>query len=630
MTGIFRTFDTGSVNTKPKIDGSLVVWASSSGRYSDLITTSVYLGDLVTGDNFRLERATQTESYGYPAVSGNKVVWLRHRSVDTSNELRYLEAPYDICGADVTDHDNPVYFTVAEEAGHGIPYPADDYTGSHQGYVDISGDIVVWEGDGDIYGADISDLSNIRVFPICTADERQSDPSVSGNLVVWTDERNDIGDIYGADISDPNNIREFEVYVGGGWQLQADIDGSTIVYSSGSDWSGNIRMCCITRDYGIIDFYLPDYPYGGGPEISGSTLTWVDNYDIMGVRLNFGYSLVNGPIENATSGSRHDYIQHAIAMAEPNDVILVQPGLYNEKFRFGGKKVTVTSVDPLSPDVRAATVITGTGALVTFDDAETADTLFTGFTVAGGSPGIVCDRADPTISHCDVIGNFGAGIKVWSGGEPTVTQCNIVANRIGVEMWADVTGRRVQRNYGTFTNCVIAGNRESGVLGGYPELENCTIADNLGYGVSSVAPTLTNSVVYFNNGDGVNLESRQQATVTYSDIQGGWPGEGNIDVDPLFIARGQWSDLTGLDPIWTPGDYHLKSEGWSWNVAEGIWSWDDETSPCIDAGDPGLPLGLEPACEPGDPLGERAVNTRINMGAYGGTAEASLAPRGTP
>jgi len=40
---------------------------------------------------------------------------------------------------------------------------------------------------------------------------------------------------------------------------------------------------------------------------------------------------------------------------------------------------------------------------------------------------------------------------------------------------------------------------------------------------------------------------------------------------------------------------------------------DDVTSPCIDAGDPNSPVGDEP-----EPNGGR-----INMGAYGGTEEAS-------
>src|SRR5690606_22324912 len=141
---------------------------------------------------------------------------------------------------------------------------------------------------------------------------------------------------------------------------------------------------------------------------------------------------------NATSGSHHDCIQHAIARAEDGDVILLQPGVYNEKIRFAGKKVTLTSSAPQDPAVRAATVITGAGPLVTFADGETADSLFTGFTVAGGTFGIVCNGSEPTISYCDVTDNCAAGIKVWGGAKPVVSRCDIMANRIGIEMWADV------------------------------------------------------------------------------------------------------------------------------------------------------------------------------------------------
>ncbi|MHC1571345.1 MAG: PKD domain-containing protein [Methanosarcinales archaeon] len=70
-------------------------------------------------------------------------------------------------------------------------------------------------------------------------------------------------------------------------------------------------------------------------------------------------------------------------------------------------------------------------------------------------------------------------------------------------------------------------------------------------------------------------------------------GDGDISADPLF------ADPAG-------GDFHLKSEYGRWN-GRG-WVNDSETSPCIDAGDPSEK----------DPDG-----TRINMGAYGGTSEAS-------
>jgi len=60
--------------------------------------------------------------------------------------------------------------------------------------------------------------------------------------------------------------------------------------------------------------------------------------------------------------------------------------------------------------------------------------------------------------------------------------------------------------------------------------------------------------------------------VRYSDVQGGWPGTGNIDADPVFV--GPYNE-----------DFHLR------------WR-----SPCIDAGDPASPL---------DPDG-----TRNDIGAF--------------
>jgi hypothetical protein len=105
--------------------------------------------------------------------------------------------------------------------------------------------------------------------------------------------------------------------------------------------------------------------------------------------------------------------------------------------------------------------------------------------------------------------------------------------------------------------------------------------------------------------------------ITYSNIGGGWPGEGNIDADPCFADPGYW-DSNGTpddanDDLWVNGDYHLKSEAGRWDPLSASWVNDDVTSPCIDAGNPTIPIGPEPF-----PNG--AI---INMGAYGGTTEAS-------
>ncbi|MHC4184627.1 MAG: LamG domain-containing protein, partial [Planctomycetota bacterium] len=78
---------------------------------------------------------------------------------------------------------------------------------------------------------------------------------------------------------------------------------------------------------------------------------------------------------------------------------------------------------------------------------------------------------------------------------------------------------------------------------------------------------------------------------------------------------------TGIDEGDSPlfanaagGDYHLKSERGRYWPEHDVWVLDDVTSPCVDGGDPNV-----------NPSGEPMPNGgRINMGAYGGTAYASM------
>jgi hypothetical protein len=73
-----------------------------------------------------------------------------------------------------------------------------------------------------------------------------------------------------------------------------------------------------------------------------------------------------------------------------------------------------------------------------------------------------------------------------------------------------------------------------------------------------------------------------------------------------------------VDP--NAGDFHLKSQAGHWDLASKGWIRDSVTSPCVDAGDPNSPIGEEPFPNGG----------RINMGVYGGTAEASKSYFGKP
>ena len=80
------------------------------------------------------------------------------------------------------------------------------------------------------------------------------------------------------------------------------------------------------------------------------------------------------------------------------------------------------------------------------------------------------------------------------------------------------------------------------------------------------------------------------------------------------------------------GDYHLRSEGWRWSsepIHGSHWYFDTVTSPAVDAGDPMDSLGEELERAPGDPEGQWGFNHAIELGAYGGTTQASLAPTRT-
>jgi hypothetical protein len=147
------------------------------------------------------------------------------------------------------------------------------------------------------------------------------------------------------------------------------------------------------------------------------------------------------------------------------------------------------------------------------------------------------------------------------------------------------------------------------------------LADNQNSCIHNVKgiTTLNHCIVWGNSSDQID----SSANVSYSNIQGGFPGEGNVDVDPYFVDPGYWADLNNPnllvepdDPnaVWIDGDYHLQSQAGHWDQESQTWVQDDVNSPCIDAGDPRSDWTAELL-----PNGEL-----INMGAYGGTPQASM------
>ena len=266
---------------------------------------------------------------------------------------------------------------------------------------------------------------------------------------------------------------------------------------------------------------------------------------------------------------------------------------------------------------------------------------------------------------CIFIQNTGdAGGGASCGGSPTFTNC-IFSNNSTKNY-----GGGMNCSNGLLTDCIFSGNSAGrgggGLAGSDLVLNNCIFTGNKVYGeklyqdegggcrLSGDNTTLTNcsfycnwarqgraifkssnSVLRINNcilwdgGDEISRSHPSTLTVTYSDVRGGMEGEGNIDADPCFADPGYWADADDPnifaepnDPnaVWVDGDYHLKSQAGRWDSAGESWIQDDVTSPCIDAGDPNSPIGHEQFPNGGI----------INMGAYGGTVEASKSYFGKP
>jgi predicted outer membrane repeat protein len=253
-------------------------------------------------------------------------------------------------------------------------------------------------------------------------------------------------------------------------------------------------------------------------------------------------------------------------------------------------------------------------------EGEGAVLAIEGCQFSGGDIGICVTACDVSIHDSGVVQN-AMGMAVRSS-QVVVTSTEIRQNTL--------CGLSIYSCFNTvFDHCLVSGNGRGSYgeqaiefYNTLPIIRNCTIVGNASYlegGTSTSTATDVSKAgqvvncILWDNGHAVE-KVLSQCIVSYSNIQGGWAGEGNIDVNPLFVSDGYWESVgRGPSSSWVDGDYHLKSRAGRWDAGSESWVVDDVTSPCIDAGDPNSPVGDEPQPNGG----------RINMGAYGGTAQAS-------
>ena len=232
-------------------------------------------------------------------------------------------------------------------------------------------------------------------------------------------------------------------------------------------------------------------------------------------------------------------IQAGIDGTVGGDTVLVADGTYsgsgNRNINYMGRVITVMSEN--GPAVTVINCSSGTRGFV-FDSGEQESSVLRGFTITnayhyreGGA--IYLRFSSPTITNCAIVGNvasdFGGGMYCFHA-DPAIINCTFSRNTA---------------NYGG------------------------------GIRLYYSAPTIANCILWGDTNEEIKTNASSEPTVIYSDVEGGWAGEGNIDEAPLFINP-------------SLGNFGLQ-----------------DGSPCIDAGDPYSRLDLDGSCN--------------DMGGYGGS-----------
>jgi hypothetical protein len=307
---------------------------------------------------------------------------------------------------------------------------------------------------------------------------------------------------------------------------------------------------------------------------------------------------------------------------------------------YGGFAGIETMRSQRNPSINATILSGDTGTVgvatdnsyhvVTSDSTVTATGILDGFTVTAGradgasdptdrGAGVYINQGSPAFVRCifsnGYAGNRGGGVRV-AAGSPSFTDCTFQGNfaqSAGAGLSAAsvgsmqvrgcvFSGNTVNNSTGgggieatdntTVVNSVVAQNSPNGMnfLGGNNAFINSTVANNSSYGIALFANpnSIVNSIIYGNPTGTIFLGISGIATVSYSDVQGGFSGTGNIDANPLFVGAPVDLRLDAGSPAVDAGNNAAVPGGITTDLAGRPRFFDDPSAPNVGAGTPPL------------------------------------------
>ena len=221
------------------------------------------------------------------------------------------------------------------------------------------------------------------------------------------------------------------------------------------------------------------------------------------------------------------------------------------------ENIKVANLTITGGNIESAGCIGGGGILMTHPDLAyegpmssstpvLENLIITGNHAAAGGGVSIWRQSGPVLSdiiiHENTAGKYGGGLMIYIS-DVTLTDMTISRNNCYID---ESFGGGIVMNFSgaMMTNVTVTDNTASfggGVSVGNSDvtLTHVTISGNTattsGGGFLSTPfsnNTLTNSIIWNNSPE--SIYAFATTTISYSDIQGGWGGEGNIDADPLF------------------------------------------------------------------------------------------------
>ncbi len=177
---------------------------------------------------------------------------------------------------------------------------------------------------------------------------------------------------------------------------------------------------------------------------------------------------------------------------------------------------------------------------------------------SGAGGGLFIESADNVFIGSSVISNNSAG--GYGGGfnildvDRALLDNNLICNNSAINKGG---GLYLESSNTYFLNNTISNNMSTDLAGGIFSVVNASYSD-----------TVMNTIVWGNVATNADSSITGDMVVNYSDIEGGFTGEGNINSNPLFTAPSVGAGVL-------------------FNGTAANWSL-QESSPCINSGNPDL------------------------------------------